>query len=361
VRDLRSQHWRGILKNTLAAGIWRAHARLATPRARALVVGYHRVVDNFDAVARTDMPTLLISRFMFERHIETIGHSFRFVTLDEIGRHVESGEPFRSSVAAITFDDGYQDVYEHAFPILRRKGIPGAVFVVTNHIGAPCWQTHDRLYDLMARAFSTWENPRRGLTCLLRDVGISDERALSEREHTASPYAAVSALLPALSASDVRQLIAGLHARVGMGSAQPPLPLTWPMLEEMRRHDITIGSHTKTHAWLAQEPTACAEEEVAGSKEALESRLAERIDHFAYPGGQFTPPVVDAVARAGYRFGYTACRHVDPARPSLTIERMLLWERSSIDGHSAFSPSILNCQAHRLWPTSRRCGRVHSV
>ena len=133
MRDQRSQRWRGILKETLAAGIWRAHDRLATPRARALVIGYHRVVEDFDAVARTDMPTLLISRLMFERHLETIGHYFRFVTLDEIGRHVESGEPFRSSVAAVTFDDGYQDVYEHAFPILRRKGIPGAVFVVTNH------------------------------------------------------------------------------------------------------------------------------------------------------------------------------------------------------------------------------------
>jgi peptidoglycan/xylan/chitin deacetylase (PgdA/CDA1 family) len=133
------------------------------------------------------------------------------------------------------------------------------------------------------------------------------------------------------------------------------------MIVEMRRAGVTIGSHTKTHVWLATESPERGADEVAGSKQDLERRLGEPVEHFAYPGGQFTPPIVDAVARAGYRFAYTACQHSDPTRPSLTIERLLLWEGSSVGADGRFSPAILSCQTHGLWPPARMCERVHSV
>jgi hypothetical protein len=71
--------------------------------------------------------------------------------------------------------------------------------------------------------------------------------------------------------------------------------------------------------------------------------------------------VVDAVARAGYRYAYTACQHGDAAHRALTIERLLLWEGSSVDGDGQFSPAILNCQAQDLWPPARRCTRTHEA
>ena len=101
-------------------------------------------------------------------------------------------------------------------------------------------------------------------------------------------------------------------------------------------------------------------DELEGSKAALEQHLGEPVTHFCYPGGQFTPAVVDAVARAGYEFAYTACMHGVPQHRTLTIERLLLWEGSSVDADGRFSPAILNCQAHDLWPPSRRCERVHA-
>ncbi len=75
---------------------------------------------------------MLTSTKMFEQHLDWIGRHFRFVDLDEIGSAVRNGVPFEEPVAAVTFDDGYQDIYEHAVPILKRKGIPAAAFVVTD-------------------------------------------------------------------------------------------------------------------------------------------------------------------------------------------------------------------------------------
>jgi peptidoglycan/xylan/chitin deacetylase (PgdA/CDA1 family) len=137
--------------------------------------------------------------------------------------------------------------------------------------------------------------------------------------------------------------------------------MTWSMVRDLYRAGFTIGSHTRTHAWLANESSEKSLDEIAGSKRDLEERLGLTVRHFAYPGGQFTPPVVDLVARAGYRFAYTACEHRDPRHPSLTIDRLMLWEGSSIASDGRFSSSILNCQAHRLWPSARRCDRVHAA
>jgi peptidoglycan/xylan/chitin deacetylase (PgdA/CDA1 family) len=138
-----------------------------------------------------------------------------------------------------------------------------------------------------------------------------------------------------------------------------PRTLDWADLETMRRGGITIGSHTKSHVSLPAEAPVDVTKELPGSRQMLESRLGEPITHFAYPGGQFTAPVVAAVAQAGYRFAYTACQHADRQHPALTIERLLLWEGSSVDANGRFSPAILNCQAQDLWPPSRACGRVH--
>jgi peptidoglycan/xylan/chitin deacetylase (PgdA/CDA1 family) len=357
-----SARWRWHVKAALASTISRAHdygfaGSLARGRTRPLVLGYHRVVDDFASVARTEMPSMLTSTRMFERHLDCVGKHFRFVTLDEIGAHMASGEPFDEPVAAVTFDDGYYDNYEYAFPILKRKGIPSAVFVVTELVGRPLWQVHDKLYHLVAKAFAAWDDPRGELSLLMRALGLPT--ATITRDAVRTPLLAVSALLPTLPMIAVRNLMDGLEARVGNGFYNIPRTLDWPQLTIMRRDGVTIGSHTKRHVSLPAESADIVAEELAGSREVLERHLGQPIAHFAYPGGQFNAQVVEAVARAGYRFAYTACQHGDPAHRELTIERLLLWEGSSVDGEGRFSPAILNCQAQDLWPPARKCDRAH--
>ena len=142
--------------------------------------------------------------------------------------------------------------------------------------------------------------------------------------------------------------MAGLEASVGNGFHNMPRTVTWEMAADMRRRGFIIGSHTRSHVSLPMESPETVAEELEGSKRELERRLGEQINHFAYPGGQFTTDVVDAVGRAGYKFAYTACPHDVAAHPLLTIERLLLWEGSSVDGGGHFSADILSCLAHDL-------------
>jgi peptidoglycan/xylan/chitin deacetylase (PgdA/CDA1 family) len=354
------------VKSALASTISRTHElglteALARGPERPLILGYHRVVDDFADTARYGMPSMLTSTAMFERHLDLVASRFRFTTLDEIGEHLAEGRPFTEPVAAVTFDDGYRDNYDQAFPILKRKGIPAAVFVVTDLIGEGRSQVHDTLFHLVSKAFEGWGDPHRELSAVLRGLDLPASHLLRSRAATSSPMTTVSALLPDLSMANLGRVMAALESITGSGSHDVAPSLTWPMIGEMHRAGITIGSHTQRHVSLPAEATDTVVAELAGSKKAIERHLGAPVVHFAYPGGQFTPRDVDALERTGYRFGYTACPHQDDRHPTLTIERLLLWEGSSVDGDGQFSPAILHCQVHDLWPPARSCDRVHRV
>ena len=355
--------WRSRLKEGAASVIVRlapAKQRLQNGHGyQPLVLGYHRVVEDFDTASKTEMPSMLIGTAMFERHLDQIGRRFRFVGIDEIGAAVRNGVVFQEPVAAVTFDDGYQDVFDNALPILKRKGIPAAAFVVTDLVGRSAWQTHDKLYHLVEKAFKQWASPRTHLQGVLRDLGLPASTILGDANATRSPMLTVSALLPNLSLADALRVMSRLEWLVGNGFVGVPQTMSWDALKQMQRDGFIVGSHTRTHVSLPMESTESTIDELAESKRILEQHLGTPIDHFAYPGGQFTPAVVEAIEQCGYRYAYTACPHSDERYPALTIERLLLWERSSIDTDGRFYPAILDCQAQNLWPPARICRRAH--
>src|SRR5262249_40077439 len=146
--------------------------------------------------------SMLIGRDMFEKHVDCLASHFRMVGLDEIGDRLASGEPFDEPVAAITFDDGYRDVYENAYPVLQRRGMRAAMFVVTGLVGRRFWQHHDRLYRLVAKMYAASEEPQFALRDLLHRLGIRAADRLDARAATTTPMAAVNALIPGLSLAD---------------------------------------------------------------------------------------------------------------------------------------------------------------
>src|SRR5712692_2766697 len=105
---------------------------LAGFRGLPVVLGYHSVVEDVRAHADNVLPGMMISQRMFAQHLDWLGRYFRFVSLDELGDRLADGDGRGEPLAAVTFDDGYRDVYAHAFPLLKERGIPAAVFVVTD-------------------------------------------------------------------------------------------------------------------------------------------------------------------------------------------------------------------------------------
>jgi peptidoglycan/xylan/chitin deacetylase (PgdA/CDA1 family) len=57
------------------------------------------------------------------------------ITLDAVGEHVRGEAQLSSRHVAITFDDGFENLYQHAFPALRAIGFPATIFLISRYLG----------------------------------------------------------------------------------------------------------------------------------------------------------------------------------------------------------------------------------
>jgi peptidoglycan/xylan/chitin deacetylase (PgdA/CDA1 family) len=353
-----------LLAKTMAAEtLCRTGAdRLWSGRAaqRVLVLGYHQVVQDARN-AGPSIPAMVISTAMLEKQLEWVGRHFRFVSLDELGQRLESREAGERPLAAVTFDDGYRDVYEQAFPLLQRMGIPGAVFVVTDFVGTVRLMLHDRVHLLATRLLAEPPSSRARLIGRLLDAGPAPALEEIERQRPHDAFAVMRALLESARSARLEALVAMLaEAEEGDEEDVSELRvLDWDMVRTMHRAGFTIGSHTATHALLTLEAPDRVRQELAESRKRLEDELGAPVRHFAYPDGRFDGAVVDAVAEAGYRFAYTICRHRDRRHPLLTVPRRLLWENSCRDSAGRFSPSLMRGLVQGVFDWFGRCRQDH--
>jgi peptidoglycan/xylan/chitin deacetylase (PgdA/CDA1 family) len=367
-RSLKGQ-LRAFAKTACAAGLdWtRLNSLVGSWRGlkgMPLVVGYHRVVSDFERSDSLSISPMLTSARTFEQHLDWIGRRYRFVSLDELAVTLGNGETSGKPVAAITFDDGYRDVYQNAFPILRRRGIPSAVFVVTNLIGTHRLQVHDEIHVLLSTMLEQpCASPGKRWRELVASLELTDQQSLLTRRliDAKEPFQATRALLDTLNQDAIDKLIVALRSRVSLPeeTLQDFWMLDWDMLAEMVASGVTVGSHTNSHALLANETPEVLRDEIEGSRRVLEQRLGVPIRHFAYPDGRFDASAIQAVADAGYRTAYTICAHRDRAHPLLTISRRMLWEKACRNGFGRFSPAILSCQVNGIFDPADTCRTQH--
>jgi peptidoglycan/xylan/chitin deacetylase (PgdA/CDA1 family) len=341
------RHWlkSGSASVLAAMGLDRVVAGVTGWGRRPLILGYHRVVADHRPDPTVSLPSMDISVRMLTAQLEWVARRYRLVSLDDLGRLLESGDRGGLPPAAVTVDDGYRDAYDLAFPTFRRLGIPAAFFVVTDLVGSSEALLHDRLYYQLARGYA-----REGrLPLVARHVlGRLDlsPAAGARLLHAPNAYDALQAVFEACDQAEARKL-------TDVMEADAPLPMSvaarlrcadWGMLRAMAAAGMTIGSHTRSHVLLNRERPATVQKEITGSRRRLEEELGRPAEHFAYPAGQFDASAVKAVAAAGYRYAYTACGHIVPSHAHLTIPRKLLWERSCVAADGSFSPSVMNAQ-----------------
>lgn len=97
------------------------------------VLVYHKIGN---PPAGSKLKDLWISPEKFRSQIVWLGaHGYTTVLFSDLIRAHKGGPPLPDKAVLITFDDGYENNYAHAFKILRELGAKGNIFVVYNTIG----------------------------------------------------------------------------------------------------------------------------------------------------------------------------------------------------------------------------------
>ena len=317
--------------------------RRAVGGRRVLILSYHRVVADFAAEVERSLYTLNISHDTFRQHLEVLQESHDIVSLDDALSVLDGSRKAARDVAVITFDDGYRDVYKHAFPVMRDLRIPGVVYVPSAFVGTDRRLGHDRLFAALRKMRG------RGIGPVAVGVGHPGERWLIDAfEGSATPEVALERLIARYPTPGLLRLADALEDRLGLThekGADGELPMSWEMLREMDAHGIVTGAHTAEHTVLTNQRLDDARREIAQCKTALEKGLRKPVRHFAYCNGYYSAGVAQALKAEGF---FSAVTTEDmPNTPGIdpyALKRKVLWEASSAGVLGFYSKPLIACQ-----------------
>ena len=276
------------------------------------VILYHRVNDN---PISGGIPVKV-----FERRMELLHRYFNVLPLEELVERLTRKDVPPNAVA-ITFDDGYQDNYENAFPILKQFGLPSTIFLTTGVLDNKNMLWHDLVFDVFGRTtarsiiiegkeypFSKIPEKRIALKTFLRNIRLYNPQERDKR---------IRQLAKDLQVEETRRTNNGM--------------LSWKEIREMSRYNISFGAHTVTHPILSRMPLAEAVDEIVSSKETIEQKLGLPVRLFAYPNGSkedFNIFIKQALKKAGFLCAVTTIRgansvHADP----FELRRVWFWDK----------------------------------
>jgi peptidoglycan/xylan/chitin deacetylase (PgdA/CDA1 family) len=260
---------------------------------------------------------------LFEAEMRYIGRRYNVVSLPRLIQHLENRE--RENVVAITFDDGYEDNYRNAFPILQRYRLPATVFLTTGTIDSdePLW------FDKLARSLKTTER-----TCIDVEIDIPRRfwlRTEAERlEANAQIFGLLRLLDDARRTEQFGHILGYLAAKDGDRRGKM---LSWDQVRAMHRQGIHFGGHTVTHPFLSKLPRDRAFWEVSECKRRIEEELQVDIDCFAYPNGReedFSKWNAELLRSAGYRAAVTTMWGINwPTTDPMELRRGGPWEETA--------------------------------
>ncbi|MDE2222894.1 MAG: polysaccharide deacetylase family protein [Candidatus Omnitrophica bacterium] len=75
-------------------------------------------------------------------------HGYHVISFDDLVSGLKKGQSFSHNTVVIEFDDGYENNYTRAFPILKKYGFPATIFLVSGWVGKKGMLTWDEVKEM---------------------------------------------------------------------------------------------------------------------------------------------------------------------------------------------------------------------
>jgi peptidoglycan/xylan/chitin deacetylase (PgdA/CDA1 family) len=236
------------------------------------ILTYHRLTTDYDPF----FPGLPVQ--VFGEQVAYLVKHYCLVNLAELIRRIKNNEPIPRNAVALTFDDGYRDNYDLAFPILLKHRVPMTLFLATGFLNRQDVLWNDKVsfafkYTKRRQLDLDWETKRH------YELETQEQRLAAVSEilwflrhipHSRKLYL-IQELLAQLEISDFEFLWKSM--------------LTWEQVRHMHKCGISFGAHTVTHPILSRIPLAEARHEITESKRTIEKELGSAVELFAFPAG----------------------------------------------------------------------------
>jgi peptidoglycan/xylan/chitin deacetylase (PgdA/CDA1 family) len=273
------------------AGITGLLERLPS-RGSVIVLNYHRIGNANETQYDPGVFSATTDEFAWQ--LDYLKRHFRVTTLERVVAVAQGKQSAEPSIL-ITFDDGYLDNYELAFPILQAAGLQGTFFLPTSYIGTnrlPWWDVVAYVVK-NAQKKEFWLSYPFAVDFNIGQLGIDGciAKVLKTYKHA--------------DMKDGDRFISELAK-----SSDSSLPteklscfMDWEQAREMRDAGMAFGGHTHTHEILSRQTAEQQLNELQLSRQILERELNQEITTMSYPDGgptAFNTETEDIAKKSGY-------------------------------------------------------------
>ncbi|MDP5134691.1 polysaccharide deacetylase family protein [Rheinheimera baltica] len=260
---------------------------------------YHRIGSAADSEFDPNVYSCTPERF--EQHLRMYQTNFDVISIDELISLHNSQQRVSERLALLTFDDGYIDNYQLAYPMLKSAGLTAVFFVSTDYIDKPqipWWDEVGWIVRHSGNASVKLAHWPSAINIVDGAIGMRVRRLLKAVKQDNS--------LP--MEEKLKQVKVALQLdHIGMPEPTELL-VNWQQLKEMADNGMHIGSHTLSHNILAHLTPEQQLVELTQSKQRLETMLHREILSVAYPVGgsdTFTRNTLNVAQQAGYKLAFT--------------------------------------------------------
>jgi peptidoglycan/xylan/chitin deacetylase (PgdA/CDA1 family) len=210
----------------------------------------------------------------FDKQMEYISKHFEVKSAEEAYLNSYSNQ---KPVAVITFDDGFFNNFSHAFPILKKYGLPATIFLSTKYIESKDTVWFCKIIQVIE---SSQEKEISWRGALLPIKSGPDKRLASSLIQ-----ADLKKLHPAYIEEELITLFDSLNTNIDFNGT-PYGMLTEKSVKEMQESKlISFGAHSHNHSILSRLSEDESEIEICESLLQVQKLTGRKCNMFAYPNG----------------------------------------------------------------------------
>jgi peptidoglycan/xylan/chitin deacetylase (PgdA/CDA1 family) len=183
-------------------------------------------------IAETDSPSqYFVSPQDFELQIRSLKEwGYISISLTQLVQAVENGAELPPRPVILTFDDGYMDVYENAFPVLQKYGFTGVTYIIVQQLEIGGFQHLEQLKEMLSAGWEVGSHTYSHSD--LRQAGVNLKEEINNSKQTLETLLEVPVKTFSFpygtTTSYVTQLVreAGYETAVGLGGFYKHVPKT---------------------------------------------------------------------------------------------------------------------------------------
>ncbi|HHH49928.1 MAG TPA: hypothetical protein ENK52_02995 [Saprospiraceae bacterium] len=243
------------------------------------ILTFHRVLPLDNRQRIHNHLSLEISPIQLENTIHFFKErNYKFWSLDQLSRNIKKKD--NPKFVVFTFDDGYYDNYDFAYPILKKHNIPFTIYITTNFPDRKAILWWYLLEDVLLEETSItfhWQEKNY----------FFPTKNQSEKESAFDQIRSLINQCQSISQQkELLELVLKDHYLKHKTYAKR-LTMNWDEIKELSNDPlVTIGAHTVNHFSLTRLNELQLADEILKSKNIIELQIDRPVEHFAYPFGK---------------------------------------------------------------------------